>query len=84
MQPYSVPVAYFFYSQQPNYEVDITKQFDKKIQAAAAHVSQFDPSVDKYTPDMPESTFNQIRMGFTAYNKSGDRYVERYRRAVSP
>jgi LmbE family N-acetylglucosaminyl deacetylase len=84
LQPYSVPVAYFYYSQQPNYEVDITKQFDRKIQAAAAHVSQFDPSVEKYTPDMPKATFEQIKMGFTAYNKSGDRFVERFRRAVSP
>ncbi len=84
LQPFSVPVAYYYYSQQPNYEVDITAQADKKIQAAAAHVSQFDPSTDKYSPDMPPATFNQIKMGFTAYNKSGDKFVERFRRAVAP
>jgi LmbE family N-acetylglucosaminyl deacetylase len=84
LKPYSVPVAYYFYSQEPNYEVDITAQFDRKIEACAAHVSQFPPSVEKYTADMPETTRNQIRMGFTAYNKSGDRFVERFRRAVAP
>lgn len=84
LQPYSVPVAYYYYSQEPNYEVDITKQFDAKVRASAAHVSQFGDAVDRYSPDMPEATFNQIRMGFTAYNKSGDRYVERFRCKVSP
>jgi LmbE family N-acetylglucosaminyl deacetylase len=84
LEPYSLPVAYYFYSQEPNYEVDITEQFDTKIEACAAHVSQFPPSVQKYTPDMPKSTLGQIRAGFTAYNKSGDRFVERFRRAVSP
>jgi len=84
LEPYSVPVAYFYYSQQPNYEADITEFFDKKIEACAAHVSQFGAAVDKYDPTMPDAVKKQIRLGFTGYNKSGDRFVERFRRAVSP
>ncbi len=84
LKPYSVPVVYYYYSQEPNYEIDITAQFDAKIQAAAAHVSQFEPSNSKYTPDMPESTFNLIKTGFTGYNKEKDRFVERFRRAEAP
>jgi len=84
LKPYAVPVAYYYYSQEPNYEVDITKHFDAKIQACAAHVSQFEPSNSKYTPDMPQSTFQLIKTGFSGYNKVKDHYVERFRRAEAP
>ncbi len=84
LQPYSVPVVYYFYSQEPNYEVDITTQFDAKIQASAAHVSQFEPSNSKYTPDMPPATYNMIKTGFSGYHKVKDKYVERFRRAEAP
>jgi LmbE family N-acetylglucosaminyl deacetylase len=81
LQPYNVPLVYYYYSQTPNCEVDITDTFDKKIEAATAHVSQFEPSVSKYTPNMPEATRKAVRAGFTGYNKQGDQYVERFRRA---
>ncbi len=84
LEPYSVPVAYFYYSQQPNYEADITDHFDKKIEASAAHVSQFGAAIDKYDPVMPNAVKTQIKLGFTGYNKSGDRFVERFRRAEAP
>lgn len=84
LEPYSVPVAYFYYSQQPNYEVDITEVFDKKIDACAAHVSQFGAAVEKYDPVMPDTVKTQIKLGFTGYNKSGDGYAERFRRAAAP
>jgi LmbE family N-acetylglucosaminyl deacetylase len=84
LEAYSVPVAYYYYSQKPNYEVDITEQFDRKIQASAAHVSQFEPSNSKYTPDMPESTRQQIRDGFARYHEKDGGYVERFRRKEMP
>lgn len=84
LEPYPVPVAYYYYSREPNYEIDITDQMDRKIKASAAHVSQFEPSLSEYTPDMPDETFEQINQGFRNYNKDGDRYVERFRRKVSP
>lgn len=84
LKPYSVPVAYYFYSQQPNYEVDITKQFERKIKAAQAHVSQFEPSVSKYRTTMPRETQQQILEGFTEYHKDGERYREVFRREEWP
>lgn len=82
LQPYNVPAVYYYYSQTPNYEIDISEAFDRKIDACAAHVSQFEPSVSKYTPDMPKETREGIRAGFSRYNKQGKKYVERFRRAA--
>lgn len=83
LKPYHVPQIYYYYSQQPNYEVDVTDTFEKKLKACAAHVSQFEPSVSKYTPDMPNETFEQIRTGFSTTNRAeGGRFVERFRRNI--
>ena len=84
LEPYAVPVAYYYYSQEPNYEVDISDVLKMKIKAAASHVSQFEPSITKYTPEMPKETFEEIRVGFTKMHTDGDRFVERFRREVSP
>jgi LmbE family N-acetylglucosaminyl deacetylase len=84
LQPYAVPVVYYYYSQEPNYEIDITKQFDAKIEASCAHVSQFEPSNSKYQADMPDSTKMLIKTGFSGYNKVKDKFVERFRRAEAP
>lgn len=84
LKPYSVPMAYFYYSQEPNYEVDITDQFEQKVKALAAHVSQFEPSISKYTPNMPETTLKQLHDGMQKANQSGKRIVERFRRVPSP
>ncbi len=84
LKPYSVPVAYYYYSQEPDYEVDITDKLDLKVQAAAAHVSQFEPSLSKYTPDMPQETLDKVREGLANYHRVGKRYVERFRREESP
>lgn len=84
LDPYVVPVAYYYYSNAPNYTVDITDVIDLKIKAAAKHVSQFEPSVSKYTPEMSEETFRTIRMWGMARSKQGDRYVEKFRREEYP
>ncbi|NIA13514.1 MAG: PIG-L family deacetylase [Nitrospiraceae bacterium] len=84
LKPHPVPVAYYFYSLEPNYEVDITGQIEAKIKASAAHVSQFEPSVTKYTPAMPEVVFEKIAAKFREMHKKDDRYVERFRREESP
>jgi LmbE family N-acetylglucosaminyl deacetylase len=84
LKTYSVPVAYYFYSQEPDYEVDITDVIDKKIKASAAHVSQFEPSVSKYTPEMPEAVYKQINAGFRQYHGVDARFVERFRREETP
>jgi len=84
LKPCRVPVAYYYYSQEPDYEIDVTDQLDLKIRASAAHVSQFEPSLSRYTPEMPKETFEQIRAGLGEANRRGDRYVERFRREEGP
>jgi LmbE family N-acetylglucosaminyl deacetylase len=81
IQPFHVQEFYFYYSQQPNYEVDITSVFDQKIRAAQAHVSQFEPSISKYTPVLDPKTETGIRLRFSELHlcKEG-RCVERFRR----
>jgi LmbE family N-acetylglucosaminyl deacetylase len=81
LKPFYVKERYFYYSQEPNYEVDITKVFDLKMQAALAHVSQFEPSLSKYTPELDKSTASAVHTGFSALNlcKEG-KCVERFRR----
>ena len=84
LKPFAVPMAYFYYSQEPNYEVDITDKYDTKVNAVAAHVSQFEPSISKYTPTLPDVTLKGIREGLKKETASGDRIVERFRRQPSP
>ena len=45
---HKVPLAFFFYSAQPNYTVDITDVLEKKAAAAAAHTSQFGQMLKSY------------------------------------
>ncbi|MDZ4860702.1 MAG: PIG-L deacetylase family protein [Candidatus Hydrogenedentes bacterium] len=84
LEPFSVPLVYYYYSQAPNYEVDITGLYETKVKAVAAHVSQFEPSNSKYTPDMPEETLKQLHEGLRTASMSGNRLVERFRRQESP
>jgi LmbE family N-acetylglucosaminyl deacetylase len=96
LKPHPVPVAYYFYSQEPNYEIDISTTIDLKGQAAAAHVSQFEPSLDQYTPTLPAEVIQKIKTNFAQRNKAETptgrrakkddtpRYVERFRRVEMP
>ncbi|MEL6254107.1 MAG: PIG-L deacetylase family protein [Bacteroidota bacterium] len=82
LEAFGVKEVYYYYSQVPNYEVDITDVYEQKAKACAAHVSQFEPSVTTYTPNMPEEIFQQIRDGFRARGLQPDgRIVERFRKA---
>ncbi|MCC6796605.1 MAG: PIG-L family deacetylase [Candidatus Hydrogenedentes bacterium] len=84
LKPHAVPLAYFYYSQEPNYEVDITDIYEIKVKAVAAHVSQFEPSISKYTPDMPDFALNELREGLKKATQSNGRIVERFRRQPEP
>ena len=82
LEPYSVPEVYYYYSQEPNYEVDVTDVYDLKVKASVAHVSQFEPSTTKYSPSMPVEVFQAIDQGFRMRNKAKDgKLVERFRKA---
>jgi LmbE family N-acetylglucosaminyl deacetylase len=84
LKPYRVPVAYYYYTTEPNYKVDITDVMEVKIKASARHVSQFPPSVEKYTPEMSSFTFQLLRAGGKLMSQEGGRYVEKFRRETNP
>jgi LmbE family N-acetylglucosaminyl deacetylase len=84
LKPYHVPLAFYYYTEDPNYAVDITDIVETKLKASAAHVSQFEPSLSKYTPEMSEKTYEGIRQWGLSRMKDGDRYVERFRREEWP
>jgi len=84
IKPYQVPVAYYYDSRRPNYTVDITNVWEQKLKAAACHVSQFEPSVSQYSPEMPEETFAGIRAWAESLSREGSKFVEKYRREAAP
>jgi len=84
LEAYSVPVAYYYYSDDPNYTIDITGMFEAKVEAALAHVSQFEPNVMEYSPDQPAGTKTMVKLWADANSRDGDRLVEKYRREVAP
>lgn len=81
LEPFSVPEVYYYYSQRPNYEVDISETFILKARASAAHVSQFEPSTSNYTPEMSDEVFQLIHDGFKMRNTNeSGMIVERFRK----
>src|SRR2546422_4517258 len=84
LQPYRVPEMYFYYTlkQDANYWVSIDDVIDLKIQAAAKHVSQFEPSVSKYRPDWEPQALARFKAGLRERPPKKDRhYVGPFRRA---
>jgi len=81
LAPFAVKEIYFYYSQEPNYEVDITSVFEQKMRAALAHVSQFEPSLSKYTPELTPRTASGVSDRFSQLHlcKEG-KCIERFRR----
>jgi LmbE family N-acetylglucosaminyl deacetylase len=84
LKPYHVPLVYYYYSEDPNVTIDITAVFDDKVKAAAAHVSQFEPSIDKYTPEMGKETFAGITAWARSMSEEDGKMVERFRRVEWP
>lgn len=84
LKPYHVPLAYFYYTVEPNVTIDITKVFDFKVKASAAHTSQFEPSLSKYTPEMGEEAFNAVKDWMTKLSEEDGKMVEKFRRVEWP
>ena len=84
LKPYHVPLAYFYYSQDTNVTIDITEVFEDKVKASAAHTSQFEPSIDNYTPDMSEETLEKIRTWAKGFSEEDGKMVEKFRRVEWP
>lgn len=85
LQPYKVPNLFFYYvtPQDANCYVDIDPVFEKKLEAASRHVSQFEPALSKYRPDWDPETLAKLREEFKRQHEKRDgHYVESYRRAT--
>lgn len=82
LEPWTVPVeAYFYVTQKDaNSWVNIDEVVDLKLAAAAAHVSQFKPSLDKYRPDWEPRDLDAMKRGLRARaTKKDGHYVESFR-----
>ncbi|MBK9314156.1 MAG: PIG-L family deacetylase [Acidobacteria bacterium] len=84
LQPHKVPLLMFYYAAtEANYWVDITDEIERKIEAVTKHVSQFEPSINKYRPDWDPNDKASLKeyMKGRATKKDG-RFVEAFRRAT--
>lgn len=63
LQPWAVPHELYYYvtKQEANYWVNIDSVADKKLDAAVAHVSQWEPSIRHYRPDWDAATVEKLK-----------------------
>jgi LmbE family N-acetylglucosaminyl deacetylase len=83
---HKVPVAFFFYSAQPNYAVDITDVLEKKAAAAAAHTSQFGQMTKSYDDknlDEKRASLAKLLMASPLIKRKNGRVVEEFRRSAA-
>lgn len=82
LQPWKVPVEAYFYvtAKDANYWVNIDSVVNLKLDAALAHVSQWEPSINKYRADWDAPTRDKLkeRLKARALKKDGH-YVEAFR-----
>ncbi len=83
---WSVPVAFFYYSAQPNYTVDVTGVAKLKAEAAAAHVSQFGDMLENYDAiDLEKKRkelADELLTSGALMTKEEGRVVEKFRRST--
>jgi len=82
LQPWKVPMEAFFYvtPQDANTWVNIDDVLDLKLAAATAHVSQFNPSIERYRPDWEPKDLEKTKQALRARaTKKDGHYVEAYR-----
>lgn len=81
---WSVPVAFLFYSAQPNYSVDIDDVADLKRKASAAHVSQFGDFLEHYdeakVPEQRAKIEKELKTSPFIKREKG-KIVEKFRRS---
>jgi LmbE family N-acetylglucosaminyl deacetylase len=82
LKPWSVPTEAYFYvsDQDANAWVNIDSVLDLKLDAAAAHVSQFAPAMTKYRADWAPKDVAAMKAGLKARQLKHDGHtVEAFR-----
>lgn len=84
LKPWKVPLMMFYYTAtEANYWVDISGVIDLKLAAVGKHVSQFEPSINKYRPDWDPKDWEKLAAALKARaTKKDGKYVEAFRRAT--
>ena len=84
LKPYRVPLMMFYYAaDEANYWVDISDVVDQKIKAITKHVSQFEPSINKYRSDWdPKDLAKLVEYLKGRATKKDGKVVEAFRRAT--
>jgi hypothetical protein len=82
LQPYLVPQEFYYYvtDKDANYWVNIDSVVEKKLDAAMAHVSQWEPSIHHYRPDWDKADLEKTKAEMRAHIlKKDGHYVEAFR-----
>ena len=85
LEPWLVPQEYYFYvtQREANYWVNIDSVVEKKLDAAMAHVSQWEPSIHHYRPDWDPATLDKTKAELRGrIQKKDGHYVEAFRNAT--
>jgi LmbE family N-acetylglucosaminyl deacetylase len=87
LEPWDVPVCFFYDSHEPNYWVDVAATVDAKIEAFCSHVSQFGRRVDAYEPEMHAEDRARFERAIRAYTAGvgaphGLAHAEAFRRST--
>src|SRR5579872_5044798 len=85
LQPWLVPQEYYYYvtDKEANYWVNIDSVAEKKIDAALAHVSQWEPSIHRYRPDWEAAELDKTKAEVRGHiPKKDGHYVEAFRFAT--
>lgn len=85
LKAYAVPLMMFYYTApgEANYWVDISSVVDLKITALSKHVSQWEPSINKYRADWDPAELEKMKTGLKARVPRKDgKMVEAFRRAT--
>lgn len=82
LKPWLVPQEFYYYvtDKDANYWVNIDSVVEKKLDAAMAHVSQWEPSIRHYRPDWEKADLEKTKAELRAHiGKKDGHYVEAFR-----
>ena len=83
LEPWKVAMELYYYAgKDANYDIPIDEFFEKKLDASAAHVSQFEPSLSRYRPTWDAADLEKLKATIRARPKRNGHRVESFRFAT--